>query len=82
MVAKPEAKAPVNSTPSPTTAFSSVTTGRALASRAKTDELKALYPNDMELVSSTTNAWIDMIDSQFTVNAVWNLRTKDLLGAI
>jgi hypothetical protein len=45
-------------------------------------ELKALYPNDMELVSSTTNAWIDMIDSQFTVNAVWNLRTKDLLGAI
>jgi hypothetical protein len=45
-------------------------------------ELKPLYPNDMDLVSSTTNAWIDMLDSQFVVNAVWHIRTKALLGAL
>jgi hypothetical protein len=45
-------------------------------------ELKALYPSDMELVAAVCDAWHDLIGSTFFVNAVWNLRAKDLLRLI
>ena len=45
-------------------------------------ELQPLYPNDMELVSGVTEAWSDLLGSNFVVNVVWNIRTKALLGVI
>ena len=45
-------------------------------------ELTVLYPSDMELVAAVSDAWHDLTGSTFFVNAVWNLRTKELLGAI
>jgi hypothetical protein len=45
-------------------------------------ELMVLYPSDMELVAAVSDAWHDLTGSTFFVNAVWNLRTKELLGAI
>jgi len=45
-------------------------------------ELTTLYPNDMELVSGTTKAWTELLDSHLLVNAIWNIRTKALLGIV
>jgi hypothetical protein len=45
-------------------------------------ELLALYPNDMDLVSAVTNAWTDLKGANFVVNAIWFIRTKELLGAL
>lgn len=45
-------------------------------------ELMVLYPSDMELVAAVSDAWHDLNGSTFFVNAVWNLRTKELLGVI
>ncbi len=45
-------------------------------------ELWPLYPNDMEIVSGVTDAWNDLLGSNFVVNAVWNIRTRALLGVL
>jgi hypothetical protein len=45
-------------------------------------ELIVLYPNDMELAAAVSDAWQDLHRSTFFVNAVWNIRTKTLLGVI
>jgi hypothetical protein len=45
-------------------------------------ELMVLYPNNMDLVAAVADAWHDLIESTFFVNAVWNLRTKELLGVV
>jgi hypothetical protein len=45
-------------------------------------ELIALYPNDMDLTAAVSAAWHDLVGSTFFVNAVWNRRTKDMLGVI
>ena len=45
-------------------------------------ELRPLYPNDMELVAGVTDAWNDLLGSNFVVNAVWSIRTRALLGVI
>ena len=45
-------------------------------------ELMVLYPTDMELVAAVSDAWHDLTGSAFFINAVWHLRTKELLGAI
>jgi hypothetical protein len=45
-------------------------------------ELMVLYPNDMELAAAVADAWHDLNGSTFFVNAVWNLRTKEMLGIV
>jgi len=45
-------------------------------------ELRPLYPKDMTLVAGVTDAWTDLLGSTFAVNAVWDIRTKALLGVI
>ena len=45
-------------------------------------ELTALYPLRIELQSATTRAWNELHGAHFLVNAVWEIRTKDLLGAL
>jgi hypothetical protein len=45
-------------------------------------ELTTLYPNNMELVSGTINAWNELLNSHLLVNAVWNIRTRALLGVL
>ena len=45
-------------------------------------ELWTLYPSDMEIVAGVTDAWNDLLGATFVVNAVWNIRTKALLGVI
>jgi hypothetical protein len=46
-----------------------------------TAELTALYPASIELRSATTRAWNELHNSHLLMNAVWSIRTKDLLGA-
>ena len=36
----------------------------------------------MDLVSAVTDAWSDLKGANFVVNAVWFIRTKELLGAL
>ena len=36
----------------------------------------------LELAAAVADAWHDLIGSTFFVNAVWNLRTKELLGVV
>ena len=45
-------------------------------------ELTALYPNDVELASAVTRAWNELHDSHLLANAIWNIRTKALLGIV
>ena len=45
-------------------------------------ELTALYPLHIELQSATTRAWNELHGAHFLVNAVWDIRTKHLLGAL
>lgn len=45
-------------------------------------ELTMLYPNDIELISGAADAWNDLLNSHLLVNAIWNIRTKTLLGVV
>jgi hypothetical protein len=47
-----------------------------------TAELTQLYPSHLELQAASTRAWNELHGTNFMVNAVWHIRTKDLIGAI
>jgi hypothetical protein len=47
-----------------------------------TAELTALYPNDMEIVAAASHAWNQLSGGSFVTKAIWELRTRRLLGAI
>ena len=47
-----------------------------------TAELTTLYPTNVDLLAAATKAWNELHNSHLLVNAVWNIRTKGLLGAI
>jgi hypothetical protein len=43
--------------------------------------LTTLYPASIELRSATTRAWNELHNSSLLMNAMWGIRTKQLLGA-
>ena len=45
-------------------------------------ELTTLYPNDMELSSAVIRSWNELLDAHLLAIAVWNIRTKSLLGVV
>lgn len=45
-------------------------------------ELTTLCPLHIELQSATARAWNELHGTHFLVNAVWNLRTKELLSVL
>ena len=45
-------------------------------------ELTTLYPNDMELASAVTRAWIELHNAHLVADAAWNIRTKSLFGVV
>ena len=45
-------------------------------------ELTTLYPNDTELTSAVMGAWNELHDAHLLAIAVWNIRTKSLLGVV
>jgi hypothetical protein len=45
-------------------------------------ELTALYPGDVELMAGVTKAWEEMSRGSLLGKAIWNIRTKKLLGVI
>ena len=45
-------------------------------------ELTKLCPLHLDLQSAATRAWNELHGAHFLVNAVWNIRTKELLGAL
>jgi hypothetical protein len=47
-----------------------------------TAELTTLYPNNMDLVGATTRAWKDLAVGSLLTKAVWEIRTRRLLGAL
>jgi len=47
-----------------------------------TAELTTLYPTNVDLLAAATKAWNELHNSHLLVNAVWNIRTKGLLGVI
>jgi hypothetical protein len=47
-----------------------------------TAELTQLYPNDMELPAAAVNAWNSLCQASLLTKAIWEIRTKSLLGVI
>jgi hypothetical protein len=47
-----------------------------------TAELTTLYATNVDLLAAATKAWNELHNSHLLVNAVWNIRTKRLLGVI
>ena len=45
-------------------------------------ELTALYPGAVELMAGVTNAWQEISEGSLLGRAIWNIRTKALLGVI
>lgn len=45
-------------------------------------EITVLYPADVELLAGVTNAWAEMSRDSLLGKAIWNIRTKKLLGVI
>jgi hypothetical protein len=45
-------------------------------------ELTTLCPNDLDLASAVTRAWNELHNAHMLANAVWNIRTKGLLGVV
>lgn len=45
-------------------------------------ELTTLYPNDVELSSTVIRTWNELHDAHLLTIAVWNIRTKSLLGVV
>ena len=47
-----------------------------------TAELTRLYPNDMELPAAAVDAWNSLCQASLLTKAIWEIRTKSLLGVI
>lgn len=47
-----------------------------------TAELATLYPDNVDLKVAAGKAWNELHNSHLLVNAVWNIRTKALLGIV
>jgi hypothetical protein len=47
-----------------------------------TAELTILYPNDMDIIDAANSAWQQLADASLITKAVWEIRTRKLLGAI
>jgi hypothetical protein len=47
-----------------------------------TAELTLSYPNSMELPSAAINAWNQLSEASFWTKAIWEIRTRILLGAV
>ncbi len=47
-----------------------------------TAELTKLYPSDMELSVAASNAWNQLRGASLFTKAIWELRTKKLLGIL
>jgi hypothetical protein len=47
-----------------------------------TSELTALYPKDMDIVEIATKAWGFLSVGSLITKAMWEIRTRKLLGAI
>ncbi len=47
-----------------------------------TAELTVLYPNNMEIVEAASRAWKHLTGASLITKAVWEIRTRKLLGAI
>jgi len=45
-------------------------------------ELIALNPAAIDLRAAVTKTWTDLHDTHFLLKAVWNVRAKDLIGAL
>lgn len=45
-------------------------------------ELIAIYPGDVDLRAVVTRAWTELNGLHLLLNAIWKIRTKDLLGII
>jgi hypothetical protein len=45
-------------------------------------EITALYPTDVELLAGVTKAWEETSRDSLLGKAIWNIRTKKLLGVI
>lgn len=45
-------------------------------------ELKCLYPSDLELVAISSEAWAILKTSSLWTKAIWEIRTRELLGVI
>ena len=45
-------------------------------------ELAALYPANVDLVAAVVKAWQEMSDGSLLGRAIWQVRTKKLLGAL
>jgi hypothetical protein len=47
-----------------------------------TAELTRMYPNDMELPTAALNAWNSLSQASLLTKAIWEIRTRSLLGVI
>ncbi len=45
-------------------------------------ELSMLYPNEIEVIEVVTRAWGELSVASLITKAVWEIRTRKLLGAI
>jgi hypothetical protein len=45
-------------------------------------ELTAIYPNEIELYASVTKAWNALIKGSLLARAIWEIRTRRLLGVV
>jgi hypothetical protein len=45
-------------------------------------ELTVLYPNSMEIIEAACRAWKQLSGASLVTKAVWEIRTRKLLGAI
>ena len=47
-----------------------------------TAEFTARYPNNMEIIEAAHLAWRQLSGASIVTKAVWEIRTKGLLGAL
>ena len=47
-----------------------------------TAELATLYPGDVEITVAAANAWKTLAEASLLTKAIWEIRTRQLLGAI
>ena len=45
-------------------------------------ELTVLYPSDVDLVAAVIKAWPEISNDTLLGRAIWNIRTKGLLGVL
>lgn len=56
--------------------------GRALALPDPYRLLTALYPANVDLLAAVIKAWEEMSKGRSLGRAIWNIRTKHLLGVV